>query len=62
MPAGISSFRMHRIEKFHEKKSIWARVSLENDSEKMKICNIDIIDEDVLILSAKGFRFAKFLG
>ena len=46
---------MYRAGKFHERKPTWAHVSLEHDSEKMKICNIEVVDEEVLTPIAEGF-------
>ena len=63
VPAGISSVMMHKTGKLHGQRKIWARVWLENDSPKMKLCNIDLLDEDEgLIMSAEGFRYARLLG
>ena len=62
VPARINSFMMHRAGKLHGQRKIWARVELEHDGPKMKLCNIDLLDEDEgVIISAEGFRYAKLL-
>ena len=56
IPAGISSFKMHRREKFHDWRMNWEHARLDHDGRKKKVCKIEFLDEEEgLMMSAEGF-------
>ena len=43
----------------HQRKQVWAHLRLVHDSENLKICNVEVLDESGLILIAHGVHYSN---